>query len=143
MAGLLEFHGLYSILSNWVEKEFGEKVLYDYWEHIGETCCDDFVELAKTKGFEGIKVYIEESMKPEGYEIEIREGSQQLTMEILKCPAFDFSDSTDNPYFKLKEGFCDFDRVVYGKLAERAGLAFKVERYDTKGRCVWEYRKEG
>ncbi len=117
MAPIKEWYGAYNVIFNWFEKNFGKEGLVKYWQHIGRTCCAEVIETFKGEGLAGVKKYFEGEFSKEGAEITASLEGEKLFIDIKKCPAYEFMNESDNPYFTPRRDYCGHDEAVNTILA--------------------------
>ena len=90
MAPIKEWYGLYNVIFNWCEKNFGKEGLVKYWQHIGRTCYAEVIETFRREGLDGVKEYSEGEFTKEGVEITSSLEEEKLFIDIKNCPAYAF-----------------------------------------------------
>jgi len=143
MAPIKEWFGLYNVMYNWFEKKYGYKALNEYWSYITESCFDKVVEDFKKGGLESIKDYYEHTFRLDNGKCKAYLENEKLTIEVTKCPDYEFMKSSSNAHFVPIENYCKHHEVMNNILAEKSGHSFCMCECDNDGYCKWSFSKKG
>ncbi len=141
MGTLMEFYGLYDIVSSWVEESFGEQELEGYWKHIGENCCSHVPQFLQDHGYDGLHEWFSPLAREEGFEHQLIIGSSEAVIDVIRCPHLDFSQQ--NPIRDKAPLGCRMDAAVLPLLAARGGFSLEITWGSPDRCCRWVFRKGG
>jgi len=142
MAAIKEWFGGFNVIFNWIEKQFGPAALEAYWRHIAATCYTEVIAKFKSEGLDGVRDYFEDIFKKDGGLIETTRQPGCLTIKVIKCPAFMFMNTSDNPCFVPIKNYCRHDEIINARLAQQSGLNFRMTACTHHGQCTWEFAKD-
>lgn len=94
MAPIKEWFGLYNVVYNWIEKNYGYNALEEYWMFMTENCFEDVAETFKDGGLSAIKDYYEYTFNLDNGECRSCLEDEKLTIEVIKCPDYEFMKSS-------------------------------------------------
>ncbi len=142
MAPIKEWFGVYNVIYKWFEKNYGCEALEEYWRYIANTCFNNVIDKFKNEGLPGIKDYYEKTFKQDDGECITNLSNGKLTIEVVKCPDYDFLKSSPNPNFVPIANYCKHHDVINQILAEKSGCTFRMEECDNNGKCKWVFEKK-
>ncbi|HOJ11703.1 MAG TPA: hypothetical protein PK733_14060 [Clostridiales bacterium] len=142
MAPIKEWFGLYNVIYNWFEKNYGYEALEEYWMFIAENCFEDVVEKFKDEGLDGIRGYYEHIFNLDEGECKTYLENGKLTIEVNKCPDYEFMKSSPNPHFVPIKSYCKHHEVMNNILADKSGHTFCMCQCDNNGHCKWMFTKK-
>jgi|LSQX01.1.fsa_nt_gb hypothetical protein len=143
MAPIKEWFGLYNVIYNWLEKNYGYNALEEYWEFMTENCFKGVAEKFKDDGLCAIKDYYEHTFSLDDGACSSCLEDEKLTIEVTKCPDYEFMKSSPNPHFVPIKSYCKHHEVMNRILAEKSGHTFCMRECDNKGHCIWIFTKKG
>lgn len=143
MAPIKEWFGLYNVIFNWFEEKYGGKALEEYWRHIASSCYGEVEEDFREKGLKQIRDYFNAVFERDSGEYLSELKEDRLIYRVVKCPDYDFMNSSENPYFHPIKDYCRHHEVINSVLAEKAGYSFRMTGCSGQGQCTWEVEKCG
>jgi hypothetical protein len=138
---LTSFYGVFNIIFEFIEKNYGFEELGKYWEFIGEKYYSKFIEDIKERGTEAIKDYWISSCQDDkvtsfSYEID----DEKFELKIDRCSAIEWIGK--NPHYKLFDKYCDHCRVINSKIASLSGFEYKLENNRDKWKCIHNFKNK-
>lgn len=141
MAAIREWYGGYSILYRWFEDHFGYEGLEKYWHYIAKEVYADLAEKFRQGGFAYIAEYFREIINEDEGKVDIVLGEDEVIIDILECPDYIWQRYYDQGYSMPRENYYRSYEVIYGDVAEMAGMRFRLMRYDKDGRLKFSFSK--
>jgi hypothetical protein len=141
MAPIKEWFGGYNVIFNWFELNYGYSALEEYWKYIAQNCFEEVIEKFKNGGLTAIKDYYEYTFGLDEGECKTSLENGKLTIEVVKCPDYEFMKSSSNPNFIPIKNYCKHHEIINGVLAKESGHLFCMEECDSNGRCKWAFKK--
>ncbi|MEG1524795.1 MAG: hypothetical protein RRZ24_06145 [Clostridia bacterium] len=142
MSAIREWYGLYSLIYNFMEDEFGYEALVDYWRYIGEKVYSDEADRFRTGGMPYIRDYFKSRIEVDDGIATFDVDEHHVVVDIQKCPDYIWQKYFDVNGFTLpRPHYFRVYEVIYAMVAEKAGLDFSMLRYDETGKLKFEFRK--
>lgn len=142
MAAIREWYGLYGIIYNWFEDQYGYGALEEYWRYIAETVYPEVAADFREMGFPYIAEYFAGIMEADEGKATISVAENAVTIDIQECPDAIWQKFHDNGYFMPRDHYYKSYEVIYGTVARMAGLRFEMLRYDPHGRLKFAFTRE-
>jgi hypothetical protein len=143
MAAIKEWFGLYNIMYDWFEKNYGYQELEEYWRFVARTCYTKLAAEFKEKGPGYVKDYYEMIFAEDGGKAVGTVCKDEVTIEVLESPDIKWMKAFDNPAFKPVPYYFNHYEVIFGEIAQMAGLDFKMLSIRKNGKCKWTFSKNG
>jgi len=117
MAAIKEWFGLYNIIYDWFEKNYGYQKLEEYWKYIARSCYSSLAAEFRDKGPEYVRDYFETIFEKDGGQAigTVRKG--RVTVEVLESPDVRWLKAFDNPAFKIVPYYFNHYEVIFGEIA--------------------------
>ncbi len=143
------FYSMYSWIFEYLEREFGRKVLEKYWKHIGMNYYSRLIEDIKKRGLIALEDYYIDYFGDEDSKEEARisRDENMFKIEINDCNAIKWLKEQkiqecafcQDSYYR---DYCDHCKFINKTLADQTGLTFEI-KYNKNGKCTQIYKKIG
>ena len=141
MAAIKEWFGAYNVIFNWIDKKYGYNALEDYWKHLAETCFNDVIEKFKIEGIECMEQYFKHAFDMDDGQYLTKLEGNKLIFEVVKCPDYEFMESSKNKYFKPVNKYCKHHEIINSIIAYKSGYEFQMTECDNNGKCKWTFKR--
>lgn len=133
-----DFHGAFSYMLIYLEKNYGWKVVKDYLLQVAKNVYGEFSQKIKKQGLKVLTRHLRKIFDVEDAEYEIRNYNGRLILEVRQCPALKHLRKRAYPVMKR---FCECDRIITEAICKNAGVKCDIRYDQRKGRCIQKFWK--
>lgn len=148
MSAIKEWFGIYNMLFRHMKETFGEQELREYLEYLADTVYADVSEDFAANGLVRISQrYIDNFIKDggiasvDGGEAAVVSDNGTLSLRIDKCPAYGYMLTSENPYDKPEQYFCDCCSRLNSRILSNADCQLFITDISRDGKCNWRIVK--
>lgn len=141
MSAIREWYGLYNIMYNWIEENYGYKDLEDYWKYVADEVYSDLAESFKEKGLTYIRDYFKKIIEVDEGVVNFDLIEDKIVVDIIESPDYKWQKFFYNSKFLPGPNYFKSYDVIYGEVAKKAGFRYELLRYDPCGNLKFSFTK--
>lgn len=142
MSAVKEWFGGYNTIFRYIREKYGEEELDSYLCYIADEANSDISEKIKAGTLVEAADWFAGNFKKDGAGIDVTDKDASTIIVVNHCAAYDFMNSSTNPYFKPDPGFCDCCVKLNKRICANAGIGLDVADVTKTGKCRWIFTKE-
>lgn len=118
----------------YIADHYGDEAVEDLWAAISDEFLVWLRELIEEKGFDGMAEHWSRTLKEELADCDIICENNEFRIKMHSCPSVGMI--RDARHIKKYPKYCKHCEVLYGRIIEDYGFAFRIDYIDTeKGIC--------
>jgi hypothetical protein len=133
-----DFHGAFSYMLIYLEKNYGKKALKDYLLQVAKNVYGGLSEKIKRQELNALEKHLKKIFEIEDAKYKIIREDGKLILDVKCCPALKHMRKRGYPVMKK---FCECDRVITGAICRNAGIKCNIKHDQRKGKCIQEFFK--
>lgn len=128
-----DFHGALSAGFEFLDKNYGRKVLEEYLVQLAENVYGKLIEDIKKKGLGELEKYWNKIFTDEDGKFSIeRDENRKIKLTVRECPAISHMKKKG---YKIYKNFCIQCEVINKIIADKTGYTSEIEYDVRKGKC--------
>ena len=136
-----DFHGALSAGIEYLHERYGEQAVREYLRQFARAFYKPLTEDVNQRGLVALKEHFERTYRTEGAEVRLRMTSDELVVEVPRCPAV--THMREHGY-KVARLFVETTRTVNEAICEGTPFAAELVEYDEpSGRSVQRFYRIG